>query len=105
MFFLETTKITNVSIIISVLGLPYLTDPIHSAKRYGNHNGFRDLSFFMGPAGVCWKDPGSIRIPSSSWNNLGIIGESFGIWLGWMGWLGGAEFFESPTKTNIKSTR
>ena len=82
------TKITTVTIIISVWGLLYLTDPIHSTKRYSNHNGFRDISWFMGPLGVWWKGPGSIWIPFIIREPRGIISESSRIWLGWLGWPG-----------------
>ena len=96
MFFLETTKIIKVTIFISVSRLLYLTDPIHSTKRYNNLNGFRDIFGFICPTRGLLGGPGSIRIRSSSGNHLGIIRESFGnhlgiIWDAWAGWAGWAE--------------
>ena len=112
MFFLETTKIIKATIFISVSRLLYLTDPIHSTKRYNNLNGFRDILGFICPTRGLLEGPGldsdTFIIRESSRNHPGIIQESSGIWqgcLGWPGWLGGAEFSDSSTKTDQKSTR
>ena len=51
------------------------------------------------PPGVWRKGPASTLL---SRNHPGIIQELSGIWLdwlGWPGWLGGAEFFDSSSKT------
>ena len=63
---LKTTPITKLTIFITVLEHLCLTDPVHSTKRYGNHNGFRDISCFMGSgwadcAGRAgWAEPSSL---------------------------------------------
>ena len=112
MFFLETTKIIKVTIFISVSRLLYLTDPIHSTKRYNNLNGFRDILGFICPTRGLLEGPGldsdTFIIRELSGNYPGIIRESSGIrqgCLGWPGWLGGAEFSDSSTKADQKSTR
>ena len=112
MFFLETTKIIKATIFISVSRLLYLTDPIHSTKRYNNLNGFRDILGFICPTRGLLEGPGldsdTFIIRELSGNYPGIIRESSGIrqgCLGWPGWLGGAEFSDSSTKTDQKSTR
>ena len=93
------------TVIISDWGLQYLTDPIHSTKRYSNHDGCCDIVCFPGPARGLLEGPGSIRITSSSGYHQGNIPESNGkypgseCWLGWQGWLGGAEFFISSLQT------
>ena len=113
MFFLETTEIIKTTIFISVSRLLYLTDPIHSTKRYNSLMVFViSLASFMCPSRGLLEWPGldsdTFIIQESSGNHLGIIRESSRIrqgCLGWPGWLGGAEVFVSSTKTNIKSTR
>ena len=90
MFFLETTKIIKVTIFINVSRLLYLTDPIHPTKRYNNLIGFRDILGFICPTRGLLEGPG-------------LDSDTFDIC--WPGWLGGAEFSDSSTKTDQKSTR
>ena len=55
-----------------------------------------------------WLDSDNFMIRESSGNHPAIILKLSWIWLGWLGWpciLGGAGFFGSSTKTNVKSTR
>ena len=77
MFFLETTKIIKATIIISVSRLLYLTDPIHSTKRYNNLNGFRDILGFICPTRGLLEGPGldsdTFIIRELSGNYPGII--------------------------------
>ncbi len=78
MFFLEITKNVKVTIFISVSRLLYLTDPIHSTKRYNNLNGFRDILGLSCPTRGLLEGPGldsdTFIIRESSGNHPGSAG-------------------------------
>ena len=83
MFFLETTKIIKATIFISVSRLLYLTDPIHSTKRYNNLNGFRDILGFICPTRGLLEGPGldsdTFIIRELSGNHPGIVWDPAGL--------------------------